>query len=189
MSIETNTKLSILSKALILCGEKALNSLSDDRYGAEVGGGLFELILENELQSNPWRFSMKKALLGRLNLTPLNQFQYAYQIPADCLLVRNVYPASYYEIFGDRIYTDNTSVELDYQFKPEVAALPAYFCTLLVYALARDMVKPITESDTAARIFQARYVIQRDRAMYADAQARPATPLLSNPFVSARLGG
>lgn len=189
MSIETSTKIGIISKALILCGEKALNALTDDRYGAEVGGNLFELIFENELQSNPWRFSMKKAALSRLNVTPLNQFQYAYQIPADCLLVRHVYPATRYEIFGDRVYTDNTSVELDYQFKPAVSAVPAYFSMLMTYALARDMVKPLTESDVAARIFQSKYVLQRDRAMYADAQARPATIIQDNPFIAARVGG
>lgn len=188
MPVETNTKIGIISKALILCGEKALNSLSDDRYGAEVGGNLFELIYENELQSNPWRFSMKKAALGRLNVTPLNQFQYAYQVPADCLLVRHVYPATVYEIFGNRVYTDDTTVELDYQFKPDVGSIPAYFSMLMVYALARDMVKPITESDVAVRAFQAKYVLQRDRAMYADAQARPATFIQDNPFVYARFG-
>jgi len=187
--IETNTKIGIISKALILCGEKALNSLSDDRYGAEVGGNLFELIYENELQSNPWRFSMKKAALGQLNVTPLNQFQYAYQVPSDCLLVRHVYPATSYELFGNRLYTDDVSVELDYQFKPDVSLVPAYFNMLLVYALARDMVKPITESDVAVKLLQAKYVLQRDRAMYADAQARPAQTVQYNPFVSARLSG
>lgn len=186
MSIETQTKISLISKALILLGEKPLESLTDDRYGATVGANLFELIYENELQSNPWRFSVKKAALSRLVATPLNQYAYAYQIPSDCLLVRHVYPRSHYEIFGDRIYSDATSVELDYQFKPDVTAVPAYFSSLLVYALARDMVQPITESDTGVKIFAAKYVSQRDRAMYADAQARPATTVQDSPFTDVR---
>lgn len=185
-AIETQTKIKIISDALILVGEKPLQSLSDDRYGATVGSNLFERTYENELQSNPWRFSMKKAALSRLVVTPLNQYAYAYQIPADCLLVRHVYPRTYYEIFGDRIYTDATSVELDYQFKPDITAVPAYFSTLMVYALARDMVKPITESDTGVKTFAAKYVMQRDRAMYADAQARPATPIQDSPFTDFR---
>lgn len=186
MSIETQTKIGLISKALILIGEKPLESLSDDRYGATVGSNLFELLYENELQSNPWRFSVKKSALSRLVVTPLNQYAYAYQIPADCLLVRHVYPRTYYEIFGDRIYTDATSVEMDYQFKPDITAVPAYFSTLMVYALARDMVKPITESDTGVKTFAAKYVMQRDRAMYADAQARPATPIQDSPFTDFR---
>ena len=35
----TQTKLSMVSAALILCGEKPMNSLTDPRYGAAVGGG------------------------------------------------------------------------------------------------------------------------------------------------------
>jgi hypothetical protein len=186
LSIETQTKIGLLSKALILIGETPLQSLSDDRYGATVGSGLFELIYENELQSNPWRFSMKKTTLSRLVATPLNQYAYAYQLPSDCLLLRHVYPRSQYEVFGDRLYSDATSVEIDYQFKPDITSVPAYFSMLMVYALARDMVKPITESDTGVKTFAAKYVMQRDRAMYADAQARPATPVQDNPFVDVR---
>jgi hypothetical protein len=50
--IEESTKVGLISKALILCGEKPLTSLTDDRYGATVGVNLFELIYEAELQSN-----------------------------------------------------------------------------------------------------------------------------------------
>lgn len=75
MSIETNTKIGLISKALILCGEKPLQSLSDDRYGATVGANLFELIYENELQSNRWRFACTKRALNRLVDVPLNQWQ------------------------------------------------------------------------------------------------------------------
>jgi hypothetical protein len=186
VSIETATKVGLVSKALLLCQETAANSLSDDRYGVEIGANLFELIYENELQSNPWRFSMKKTALSRLNLEPLNQYKYVYQIPADCLLVRHVYPPIDYEIFGAHLYADQPSVELDYQFKPEVASCPAYFQMLMAYALARDMVQPITGSAAAVQIMQGKYVIQRDRALYADSQARPAKRVFSSPFTDVR---
>jgi hypothetical protein len=189
MAIETPSKIGLISKALILCGEKPLTSLSDDRYGATVGAGLFEMLYESELQSNPWRFSMKKAALSRLNVTPVNQYAYAYQIPVDCLLVRHVYPTSDYEIFGDRLYSDASTVELDYQFKPDVSDIPAHFALLLTYSLARDMVKPLTESEPAVRTMAAKYSRQRDVAMYADAQGRPATTIQYNPFIAARQGG
>lgn len=186
MSIEAQTKIGLISKALILCSETVLSSLSDDRYGAQVGSNLFEMILENELQSNPWRFCAKKAALSRLNVTLLNQFKYAFQIPSDCLLPRFVYPATTYEIYGDRVYANQLTVEMDYTFKPEIAAIPAYFSMLLTYALARDMIKPITSDKGAAQIMQQKYVLQRDRAMYADAQGRPASSVADSPFVNVR---
>jgi hypothetical protein len=186
LSIETVTKIGLISKALILCGEKPLNSLTEDRYGATVGANLFEMIYENELQSNRWRFSVKKGALSRLVAAPLNQWLYAYQLPTDCLLPLHVYPVANYEIYGDRIYTDLAEVELDYQFKPDVSDVPAYFATLMTYALARDMINPITASKTDVEVMSAKYRYQRGIALFADAQGRPATTVQRNPFVDVR---
>lgn len=186
-SIETNSKIDLISKALVLCGETPLNTLSDDRYGATVGSNLFEILYENELQSNRWRFATKKKALSRLVATPLNQWAYKYQLPSDMLLPIGMYPVDLdYEIYEDELYTDRSSVELDYMFKPEVTSCPAYFTTMMVYALARDMIKPITESDQAHELMQKKYEMQRNRALYADAQGRPAKDAFHSPFTAVR---
>lgn len=186
MAIETSSKIGLISKALVLCGETPLSSLTDDRYGATVGSNLFELIYETELQSNRWRFACAKKSLSRLNSTPLNEYQYAFQLPTDMLLPIGVYPKADYEIYADRVYTNNLSVDLEYLFKPDVGRIPAYFATLMVYALAKDMIKPITESDTAVQVMTSKYVAQRNRALYADAQGRPNRPMLDSPFTDVR---
>lgn len=186
MAIETQTKIGLISKALILCGEKPLSSLSDDRYGATVGSNLFEMIYENELQSNRWRFACAKVALSRLNVTPLNEYQYAFQLPSAMLLPIGTFPKHDYEIYSDRLYTNQQSVDFEYMFKPDVSACPSYFATLMTYALARDMIKPITESDNAVQVMEKKYVAQRSRAMYADAQGRPNRPMLDSPFTDHR---
>ena len=186
MSIETPTKIGIISDALVLLGEKPLNSLSDDRYGATVGAALFELLYENELQGNRWRFAMKKAALSQLVSDPLNEWTHAYQLPSDCLLPIGVYPPVDYEIYGDHLYSNAATIELDYMFKPDVSELPAYFVALLTYALALNMAKSITESGDAVERFRALYVFQRDRAMFADAQGRPNRSIRSHPFTAIR---
>jgi hypothetical protein len=186
VSIETQSKISLISKALVLCGETPLNSLDDDRYGATVGGNLFELLYESELQANRWRFAMKKGALSRLDVTPLNEYQYAYQLPTDMLLLIGVYPRANYEVYGDRIYTSNTSCEIEYMFKPTVDKCPAYFSLLMTYALARDMINPITESIDKQTKMNQKYVAQRDRAMFADAQGRPNRVVADSPFTQVR---
>lgn len=186
-AIETNSKIDLISKALILCGEPPLNSLSDDRYGATVGSALFEVLYENELQSNRWRFACTKGALSRLVDAPLNEWQYAYQLPTDMLLPIGVYPAkANYEIYADHLYTNQTSVEMDYMFKPDITDCPAYFCLMLTYALTRDMIKPITESDQARLLMEKAYNRQRAAAQYADAQGRPARPIYDSPFTDVR---
>jgi hypothetical protein len=185
--IETNSKIGLISKALILLGEKPLESLSDNRYGATVGGNLFELFYENEVQSGAWHFCAKKALLSRLVDVPLNEWQYAYQLPTDMLLPRGVWPrGTPYEIYGQHLHSDATALDLDYLYKPDVDKIPAYFALLVVYALAKDMAKPITESDAHAAKWTKAYNMQRGIALYADAQGRPAKPVLDSPFVDVR---
>lgn len=198
--IVTQTKLSMLSAALVMCGEKPMNSLTDPRYGAAVGAAFFDMVYENELQSNRWRFACKKAQLAQINATPPNEWQFCFQLPTDMLLPIGFYgtsPDKSYEIYGNVIYTNVTSnpgplnasapiLTFDYLFKPDPATTPSYFSLLVTYALAKDMLHPVTESDTAASAMQTKYSIQRSRAMFSDAQGRPNRPIQHNPFVNVR---
>ena len=102
------------------------------------------------------------------------------------LLPLYVYPKTRYEIYGSHLYTNTSPVEFDYMLKPEVSQLPAYFSMLLTYALARDMVNPLTASLDAVKKFKDDYRLQRDRAMFADAQGRPSTPVQDSPFTDVR---
>lgn len=185
-SIETSSKIKIISSALVLCGEKPLNSLSDNRYGATVGGNLFETLYENELQSNRWRFACAKKALSRLTATPLNEWQYAYQLPTDMLLPLGVFPSQPYEIYANHLYTNASAVEMDILFKPDVSAVPAYFSLLMTYGMYRDMVGPITESANKVTIAEGMYTRQRSRAQFADAQGRPNKPITDSPFTDVR---
>lgn len=190
MAIETSSKIDIISRALVLCGEKPLNSLSDNRFGATVGGSLFEMLFEDEQQSNWWRFNTKQKSLSKLVDEPVtDEWQNIFQIPSDCLLLRGVYPADLsYEVFGDHLYTNRSSVDAVYQFKAEPTAVPAYFAKLMTFALARDMIKPITESDQAVQVMTQKYNEQRNRALYADAQGRPSKAVFHSPFTAPRGG-
>lgn len=198
--IVTQTKISWISAALILCGEKPLNSLTDPRYGSAVGAALFDMSYEEELQSNRWRFACKKGQLSRVNVVPPNEWQYCFQLPPDMLLpigFWGVNPDRSYEIYSDVIYTNMTSnpgavnstapvLTFDYLFKPDPSTVPSYFSLLMVYKLARDMIKPVTEGDTAASAMATKYNQQRGRSLFADAQGRPNRPIQNNPFVQVR---
>lgn len=199
-AIVTQNELSMLSAALILCGEKPLNSLTDPRYGSAVGAALFDMVYENELQSNRWRFACKKAQLAQINATPPNEWMYAFQIPTDCLLPIGFYgtgPDKSYDIYGNVLYTNITSnpgpinstapiLTFDYMFKADPSTVPSYFSLLVTYALAMNMIKPITENDAAKSSMTTTYDRQRSRAQYVDAQGRPNRPLQNNPFVAIR---
>ncbi len=196
--IVSQTLISCMSAALVLAGEKPLNSVTDPRYGAQVVASLTDMIYENELQCNPWRFSCKKAALSQLNYTPVNEWQYAWQIPTDCLSMIGFWgvgPDKLYEIYGNVIYTNITSgpsntgaaqLIAEYQFKPDPSTLPSYFTLLLTLAIAKHICKPITESDSARTKCEQAYNQQRSMAMFADARQRPNRPMQHRPFIQVR---
>lgn len=187
MSIVTPTKVSIISRALVLLGERPVSDLSDDsRDTIAQAVALFENTYENELKSNRWRFACAKKALSRLNAAPLNEYEFVHQLPSDALMIFRVYPRSRYEIYGDRVYSNNKTIEVDYLFKPKVEELPPDFVNMLALALARDMARPATESDTTVNDFGDRYLRQRDRAMHSDAMARPNVPIQDSPFTDCR---
>ena len=195
--IVSQTALSMMSTALVLAGEKPLNSITDPRYGAQVVASLFDMVYENELQNNPWRFSCKKGQLSRINQQPINEWKYAWQIPTDCLSMVGFWgvgPDRLYEIYGNVIYTNISSnpgvaaatLTAEYQFKPDPSTLPSYFSLLVTCALAKHICKPITESDSARTKCEQAYEVQRGRAMFADARQRPNRPLQHKPFIQCR---
>ena len=184
MGLQTYTKIGLVSNALILLGEKPASSLSEDRYGVTVLANQFEQIYENELASNRWRFAMAKQTLAQLVDAPLNEWTFAYELPVDLLIPIGVFPANQYEIYAKHLYSNASSVDLDYLFKPEVSQIPAYFAMLMQFALAREAVKSITESDSAVQVFESKYINQRARALYADAQGRPNRSIAHSPFTT-----
>lgn len=199
-NIVNQNKLSMLSAAMVLAGEKPMNSLTDPRYGAQVGSALFDMVYENELQGNRWRFACKKAQLSQINATPPNEWQFCYQLPPDMLLPIGFYgigPDRTYEIYGNVLYTNVTSnpgpiggstpvLTFDYMFKVDPATVPSYFSLLVTLALAKHMVKPLTDSDSAQTKAEQAYNLQRSKAMFIDAQGRPNRPLQNSPFTQVR---
>jgi hypothetical protein len=202
MSVATSpivrqSELSMISAALVLTGEKPLNSLTDTRYGAQVGAAFFDMIYENELTSNPWRITCTKWTLAQLTSQPANEWRYAFQIPPDCITVLGFWgldPSMLYDIYGDVIFTNVTSnpgvvpstLVMEGQFKPDPGTLPSYLSLLVTYALAKRMVKPITESDSQMTKLEQAYNQQRNVAMATDAKQRPNRTLQSQPFIRVR---
>ena len=187
MSIEAATKVNIISQALILLGERPVSDLTDDSRDSISGiVAIFENTYEAELQSNRWRFACAKKALDRLNTTPLNEYQFVHQLPSDALLIFRTVPRTRYEIYGDRIYSNLQQIEVDYLFKPDIATLPAYFTKMLAYSLAREMARPTSENTHTVNDFSDRYYLQRNVAMFADAQARPNVAIEDSPFTDCR---
>lgn len=134
---------------------------------------------------------MKKALLARLATAPVNEWKYAYQLPSDRIgapfalfnsSAVGASPVKHYEVFADKVYTNEVTVYVDYPFKPVEPDFPGYFVEFLVLAVAAHLALPITDQMGMAQQFsQLAYGLPSDnmsggalgRARYADAAQQP----------------
>lgn len=95
----------ICNLALIKFGEKTINSLEDDTKEGRACKALYPLLREQMLSAHPWNFAMARAdISAQLSDTPAFGYDYAYQLPSDCLRVWELYDQ----------YADTTSARVWY---------------------------------------------------------------------------
>jgi hypothetical protein len=158
-----DTGVSICSDALLLIGAKAISSFNDGTDESCVCDRLYPDIRDSTLSMYPWSFSMKKVQLAQLITTPTTVWRYEYQLPGDKLSnPRAVYNSANsgspvqkdWEIQGDKLLTNLTSVYIDYQFSVPEFAMPQYFVQLMKYMVAWHIAETVTEQQDKANKWQ-----------------------------------
>lgn len=159
-----DSAVSICSDALILLGAKPISSFNDGTDEANTADRLYPNVRDMTLSMYPWSFAYKKLKLSRLLGTPINEWRYMFQMPGDRLAVpRAVFrsesvgarPFKDWEILGDKIYTNEEVIVIDYPYQTEEFAMPQYFVQLLKYMMAWHLAYPITEQETKTQYWQA----------------------------------
>jgi hypothetical protein len=158
-----DTGVSICSDALLLIGAKAISSFNDGTDESSVCDRLYPDIRDSTLVMYPWSFGMKKVQLAQLITSPNSVWRYEYQLPGDKLAnPRAVYNSAAqgspvqkdWEIQGDKLLTNLTSVFIDYQFSVPEYAMPQYFVQLLKYMVAWHIAETVTEQQDKATKWQ-----------------------------------
>jgi len=180
------TDIEICSNALTMIGHGAIASFTDGGAGANTAAALYETTYESLLSQHRWRFATAKVTLNQLTSSPLNEWSYAYQLPANYISGFGVHPRVDYEIYEDKLLTNANNIDLDYVFKPDESKMPAHFQRLLEFNLASIFAIPVTDNSSKAGEYHSMYEDQLRRARYTDSQARPADAIVDSPLVDAR---
>ena len=147
------SKFDICSRALVELGEDVISSFTANTAPSKICGLIYPQYIRYLLSIHPWKFTTTKAQLARLTTAPLNKWKYAYQLPSDLIIVRAFYTSSNtgiiaeqnYELFENKIYTNETSVYIDYQYQPDESIFPPYFIEFVIKALASKLCLSITD--------------------------------------------
>lgn len=159
-----DTDLSICSDALIMLGASPISSFTEGTDSAQACDRLYPDLRDALLARYPWSWTYKKTSLARLSTAPINEFEYAYQLPGNILSgVQAVFETSAanqapindgWEIYGDQLYTNLETVFIDYQETIDESKMPVYFVHLLRNALAGELGMVITDQISKADYFR-----------------------------------
>lgn len=178
--------IDIASNALVRIGAEPISSFTEGGASGQAAANLYEPTIRALLTEHRWRFAAGKRQLARLVSAPLNEYSYAYQLPSDMLLMYRVYPSGNYEIFEDKLYTNATSVEIDYLFRPSEAQFPAYFQLACEYKLASEFALIVTSNRTLAETYEFKANEQMKKARFADSQGRPQANIYTFDYMDVR---
>jgi len=159
-----DTSLTICSDALIMLGASPLSSFTEGTDAAQACDRLYPDLRDSMISRYPWSWSYKKIQLSRLSTNPINEWNYAYQLPGDILSgVQAVFESSGrnerqlrygWEIYGDQLYTNLETVYIDYQASIDESKMPNYFVHFLRTAMAAELGMVITDQASKADYFR-----------------------------------
>ena len=137
------------SNALILIGENSIQSLDDNA----AASNLYDRAYESLLADHPWSFALKEQALSRNSVGPnsLTGFQYSYNLPSDLIRIWFVLPQSNYEVVGNGLNSNESSLRIRYVYRVPESNLPAHFVEAMEYKLAMDFAISVTENEDRAR--------------------------------------
>jgi len=197
------TKYEICSRALNTIGFGSINSFTDDNQRAAICGDIWDTFSRYLLSIYPWYFIQKKAQLGQLVTSPVNEYQYAYQLPGDLLRLNALYasgsagaiPIQDYNLFGNRVLTNESAIWADYQEYVIAEGWPYWFVYFAIKALALEIAEHIPTDETKMNKLQVRvWGSPQDngrgglygQTMSLDSKQRPAEPIRDFELISTR---
>jgi len=182
------SKVSICNQALIRIGAKIIANLnSDTSKEAKICNLVYDEALEELLTEFDWSFALYAVHLNLVaNDNFISLYPYVFQIPSDCLYIKEVIDDTLYigakkhlhnverlgiepyVIRGNRIETAYEGIVLRYIKKIDTPALmPAYFRQVLALFIAQKICTAITDN---ASMYEQIFVECRNKLLEAKLQ-------------------
>lgn len=182
------TDISICTSALFLIGAEGINSFTDETREARLCASLYETTRDELLQSHPWLFTKQQIDLARTTSTPTLDYKYEYQIPSGTLKIfRKDQLRNDYEIYQDKLFTDDDAVTIIRQIDPGEENYPAYFVRLLEYSMASVLAAGLGQDETTSTMFNKMKNEQMRKARGIDSQNQPNRKINESQFALTRV--
>lgn len=160
----TVSTLTLVNKALIICGARVLSDYDEDTQNGRVVRAVYDLSRRSILSECKWSFSLSRATLTvTVATTAIGWFRadesYAYSRPAAAIRIFGVDDDNaIWRTIGDYVLADTASLGVEYAFDEEdVSKYLPKFVEALIDKLCADVSFMILNSATKAAGFMEKY--------------------------------
>jgi len=187
------SKIDFINAALANLGEQQIASLGPNASDeTKTYSKIYDTVYPIILGKQKWSFTRNFAQLSKLtNADKFEQFQYAYQLPNDYLLIDTIYPLTYYQIIGDKIYASNNGklTLIYYSKNVEDQYLPPYFVEFLIAELTYRFAMSVTQAPALVQQWIEVSQSAFKRACVSDAQNQTSSRFIpDDPMIKSRHG-
>lgn len=160
-----STSIDICNTALTRLGAKSIASLSDGSRESDLCSARYPLARKAVLRKHPWSGATARAQLNPSTTTPSFEYEYQFELPADCLRVLQVssqpdhpYTDVDYKIEGRNLLYNYAAVYLGYVKDTEDAFVyNELLSDAVAYYLARDIARSINGDEGDLQLLAREY--------------------------------
>lgn len=155
---ENDTDVSIASTSLVSIGEQSISSFAGVTGG--IAGEIYKSVRKELLYKRPWFFNMETAVPSLLLKAPESDYLYAYKLPDDFGLLREVQnDIGDYQLHRSEFLTDyKGEFWVRYQRIVLESLMPDWFVTLMEKRLMHRYAVSIKEDMPMARELKEDYL-------------------------------
>jgi hypothetical protein len=191
---------SICNQALIRIGEPRITSLTELTTPARSCNEFYEPTRDEVLSGHDWNFARKRAELSEISDAPLFGWEHQFQLPSDCLRVRqlNAFQEDEarpsWEVESGRLLTDEDTAQIIYTFRQTDTTLYSpLFIDALSLKLAIKLCTLLTGSRNQAadlvKEYEALVKPEAARNDSRESRAKIKLPWAESRFVQSRQAG
>lgn len=165
----------------------SISALSDNSREAIHCNRHYGPVRDALLRQHPWNFAQKRASIGKLAEAPAFGFANQYQLPADCLHVRELFSGDDFMIESGLLLTNAEPAQIIYtRTVTDEADFDPLFVDAFATKLAAKIVQPITGSTEKVQSLNTLFINALQDAQLADSAEGQADPVVNDPWLEAR---
>ncbi len=168
----TQNDIGICNYGLTLLSTSTIESFTQNDENARKCNAVYTFIRDELLEDHDWGFAREEASLALLATSPTTEdWEYAHQLPVDCIAVRHMESDLLYKVVSDTVYTNHTSPKIIYTKQvTDPGKFSKLFATALGARIAATLAFGITQNAAAADRMMKVAVLKLSEAKWSDSQ-------------------